>query len=131
MALLATKLELTTIDDSNRDAVVDWLTDRSHFHTWFTSVITGSFVGFTVFGTKPGFGDIAQIFLSVSLMLLLFSVLCNLVCVWSIPSWKFRVRTHLITNSARMRWELAVTAWLGVLCFVIGLTLGFIGNIPL
>jgi len=118
------------IDDANRDAVVDWLSDRNHFHTWFTSLITGSFVVLTVFGSKPGYSDLGQVLLSVSLVLLLVSMLCNLVCVWSIPSWKFRVRTRLLSDAAAMRRELAITAWIGVLCFVTGLTLGFIGNMP-
>jgi len=118
------------IDDANRDAVVDWLSDRNHFHTWFTSLITGSFVVLTVFGSKPGYNDLGQVLLSISLVLLLVSVLCNLVCVWSIPSWKFRVRTRLISDAATMRRELAITAWIGVLCFVSGLALGFIGNMP-
>jgi hypothetical protein len=29
-----------------------------------------------------------------------------------------------------MRLELAITAWIGVISFVSGLTLGFIGNMP-
>ena len=122
--------ELAGIDDRNREAVIDWLNDRNQFHTWSTSLITGSFVILTVFGNQPGYDDPGQIVLSISLILLLASVLCNLVCVWSIPSWKFRVRTHLITDATRMRRELAITAWIGVICFVSGLTLGFIGNMP-
>jgi hypothetical protein len=120
--------ELAAIDDANREAVLDWLKDRNHFHTWFTSLITGSFVVLTVFGSKPGFSDPGRTVLSIALILLLVAVLCNLVCVWSIPSWKFRVRTQLITDATRMRSELAITAWIGVICFVSGLTLGFIGN---
>lgn len=122
--------ELSKINDSNRDAVLDWLRDRSHFHTWFTSLIVGSFVVLTVFGNQPGFNDIGSIFLSLALILLLISVLCNLVCVWSIPSWKYRVKTGILKDARGMRLELAVTAWIGVISFVCGLTLGFIGNLP-
>jgi len=43
------------IDDSNREAVLDWLADRKYFHIWFTSLILGSFVILTIFGKKPGF----------------------------------------------------------------------------
>lgn len=121
-------MELAAIDDRNREAVIDWLKDRNHFHTWFTSLVTGSFVVLTVFGNKPGFEDPSQTVLSIALVLLLVAVLCNLVCVWSIPSWKFRVRAQLIADATRMRRELAITAWIGVVCFVSGLTLGFIGN---
>jgi hypothetical protein len=122
--------ELSTIDERNRDAVIEWLNDRDRFHTWFTSVITGSFVILTVFGSKPGYEEAGPIMLSAALVLLLIAVLCSLVCVWSIPSWKYRVRTRLITDGTRMRLELAITAWIGVICFVSGLTLGFIGNMP-
>jgi len=122
--------ELSEIDDGNREAVLEWLRDRSHFHTWFTSLIIGSFVVLSVFGNRPGFDGIGPVFLSISLALLLVSILCNLVCVWSIPSWKYRVSTGILTNARGMRWELAITAWIGVASFVGGLTLGFIGNLP-
>ena len=122
--------ELSKINESNRDAVMDWLRDRSHFHTWFTSLIVGSFIVLTVFGNRPGFDDIGAIFLSASLILLLVSVLCNLVCVWSIPSWKYRVKTGSLKDARGMWLELTITAWMGVISFVCGLTLGFIGNLP-
>ena len=118
------------IDDSNREAVLEWLNDRNQFHIWFTSLIIGSFVVFTVFGNKPGFGSVGSVFLSISMVLLLFAVLCNLVCVWSIPSWKYRVRTGIFNDGRRIRLELSIPAWLGVISFVSGLTLGFVGNFP-
>ena len=122
--------EIAEIDDSNREAVLEWLRDRSYFHTWFTSLIVGSFVLLTVFGSRPGFDRVGPVFLSISLVLLLVSILCNLVCVWSIPSWKYRVSTGIVTNAWGMRVELAIVAWIGVGGFVGGLTLGFIGNLP-
>lgn len=122
--------ELSEITDQNRAAVLEWLKDRSHFHTWFTSLIVGSFVILTVFGNKPGFSDIGEIYLSVSLILLLMSVLCNLVCVWSIPSWKYRVSTGILSNAKGMRRELAITAWIGVISFISALTISFVGNLP-
>jgi hypothetical protein len=44
---------LSIIDDKNRAFVTEWLRDRSAFYTWFSSLITGSFVLLTVFGNKP------------------------------------------------------------------------------
>ena len=123
-------LNLSVVDDSNREFVVEWLKDRSAFHSWFTSLITGSFVLITVFGTKPGFSSPEGVVLAIAVALLLFSLLANLVCVWSIPSWKFRVSTGALTDATGMRRELALTAWFGVITFVAGLTLGFIGNTP-
>jgi hypothetical protein len=122
------KYDPAEITDLNRQFVAEWLSDRSAFHTWFSSVITGSFVAITVFGAKPGFSSVKGYFLSAATVLLLFALICNFVCVWSIPSWKYRVNTLIITNSAAMRRELAITAWLSAIAFVSGLTIAVIGN---
>lgn len=121
-------LDLSIIDDTKRPFVVEWLRDRSAFHTWFSTLITGSFVVLTIFGSKPGFGAPGAVVLSIAVGLLVLSLLCNLVCVWSIPSWKFRVSTGALQNATAMRRELTITAWIGVIAFSCGLTLAFIGN---
>ena len=121
--------ELSAITEANRQCVVEWLRDRSAFHSWFSSLVTGSFVVVTVFGSKPSFSTVSGCFLSVALVLMLFALLYNLVCVWSIPNWKYRVSTGIVTDATAMRRELAITAWLGVIAFVSGLTLGVIGII--
>jgi hypothetical protein len=118
------------ITEVNRPFVIEWLRDRSAFHTWFSSVITGSLVLVTVFGNKPGFTAPGGVFLVICLVLLVLSLLANLVCVWSIPSWKYRVSVGIVTNAAAMRRELAITAWIGVISFVSALTFAFIGNSP-
>lgn len=117
------------IDERNREFVAEWLDDRKDFHKWFTSLIVGSFVAITIFGKKPHFDDISGLLLSTSLGLLLFSTLCNLVCVWSIPGWKLGVKTGKTANNFRMKVELDIPAWLGVVCFVSGLTIAFLGNL--
>lgn len=121
---------LETITPDNLPHVIDWLDDRKDFHKWFTTLIIGSFVLLTIFGNKPGFGSIGPLFLSAALISMLLSLLCNLVCVWSIPGWKLKVRTGVTASSRELRRELGITAWIGVLSFVVGLTLGFIGNLP-
>ncbi len=118
------------ITDVNRQFVVEWLRDRSAFHTWFSSVVTGSFVLITVFGNKPSFTGPGGVFLVIALALLVLSLLANLVCVWSIPNCKYRVSVGIVSNSRRMQCELAITAWIGVVSFVAGLTFAFIGNTP-
>ncbi|MAM69881.1 MAG: hypothetical protein CMP91_01880 [Gammaproteobacteria bacterium] len=125
---LNTENDPAVISDFNRPFIIEWLSDRSSFHTWFSSLIIGSFVVITVFGDEPDFATPRGIMLSVAVILFLFALLCNLVCVWSIPSWKYRVSTKLIERSDSMRKELAITAWLGVIAFVSGLTLSVIGN---
>jgi hypothetical protein len=123
-------LNIAEIDDSNREHVVEWLKDRSAFHSWFSSLVTGSFVVISVFGSKPGFSTPGGVLLSISVALLILSLLANLVCVWSIPSWKYRVSTGSLADATTMRRELSITAWFGVIAFVSALTLGFIGNMP-
>lgn len=122
------KYDLSIITEDNRPFVVEWLRDRSAFHTWFSSLITGSFFVITFFWGKPDFSSPQGVFLAYAVLLFLFSLLCNLVCVWSIPTWKYRVSTGKIISGTAMRWELAITAWLGVISFIGGLTLGVIGN---
>lgn len=120
--------DLTAIDDSNREYMVEWLSDRSAFHTWFSSLVIGSFVVINIFGEKPSFQTPSGVFLTVSVILFLFALLCNLVCVWSIPTWKYRVSTKQLSSNTVMKKELSITAWLGVIAFVCGLTLSVIGN---
>jgi hypothetical protein len=122
MSSKSPKRELAVITEDNRPHILEWLRDRSAFHSWFSSLVTGSFVVITVFGSKPDFSTVSGRVLSIALVLLLFALVCNLVCVWSIPSWKYRVSTGIVTDSSAMRRELAITAWLGVIAFVSGLT---------
>ena len=124
------KRAFADIDDSNRDAIIEWLNDRKDFHTWFTSVITGSFIVLTVFGNTPWFENITQKILSTALIFLFISVLCILVTLWSIPSWKIMIKWGIVDNASFMRIDLRITTWIGMCCFLVGLTLGFIGNMP-
>ncbi|MDH5232972.1 MAG: hypothetical protein OEY38_23200 [Gammaproteobacteria bacterium] len=116
------------ITDENRPFVIEWLNDRSAFHTWFSTLVTGSFVLISLFGKKPNFTEPGGVVLFISLGLLALSLVANLVCVWSIPSWKYRVSANTINNALGMRRELAITAWFGVICFICGISFGFIGN---
>jgi hypothetical protein len=123
-------LDLSVVDERIRPFVVEWLRDRSAFHTWFSSLITASFVVVTVFGNKPELSTPGCVVLCIAVALFVLALLCNLVCVWSIPSWKLRVATGALTDASAMRRELTFTAWVGVVAFVSGLTLAFIGNFP-
>lgn len=73
---------------------------------------------------------ISQKFLSVALISLLIAILSNLVILWSIPSWKIIIRTGAVRSASYMRWNFRITTWTGVICFLAGLTLGFVGNMP-
>ena len=48
---------ITDINDDNRADVIQWLDDRSKFHSWFTSVVTGSLVVSTFFGKHSVSGN--------------------------------------------------------------------------
>jgi len=119
------------ITDENRASVIEWLNERKQFHIWFTSLILGCFVVLTIFGSKPSFNNLSESTLSISLILQLFSAICNMICIWSIPDWKFGVATNKINNTKRIRIELGILAWVGVISFVCGLTFGFVGNISI
>lgn len=119
-----------TVHEDNRKLISDWLEDRSRFHVWFTSLIVGSFVITWVFGEQPGFDSPAQTLQSIAMLLLLLSLLSNLVGVWSIPGWKYRINAKLLDSARNMRLQLEILAWIGVISFVCALTLGFISKMP-
>jgi len=118
-------------DDIQRDAIVEWLNDRRDFHKWFASLTTLCFAAYSLFGTSFTELEITQrVFMTLALVCLLFSVLTNLVILWSIPSWKIRIQIKELNNASSMRWDFRITTWVGVVCFLTGLTLGFISNYP-
>ena len=119
---------ISEINDRNAEAVIDWLKDRSSVLIWFTSIITGSIVLLTLFGNKPGFDGPGSTALFISLLLMFFSILCNLICVWQIPKWKFAVRTGRISNGRRMTLNIEITSWLGLVSFLGALVMGVLGN---
>lgn len=117
-----------TIDEKNRAAVVQWLSDRSAFHIWFTSIVTGCFIVLTLFGRYPDFGDLGGKLLTLSLLLLLGAIICNLICVWAIPTWKYGVQIGVVHHGRNMRLDLSITAWIAMTFFLAGLVLAFVGN---
>jgi len=119
---------INEINDQNAEVVIDWLRDRSSVLIWFTSIITGSIVLITLFGNKPGFDEPSSVALSVSLLLMFFSILCNLICVWQIPKWKLAVRMGRISNGRRMTLDLEITSWLGLVSFLGALVMAVLGN---
>jgi hypothetical protein len=121
-------MPISDITDDNSEAIIEWLKDRSSVLIWFTSIITGSIVLLTLFGNKPGFKDPNSIFLSISLLLMFFSIMCNLICVWQIPKWKLAIRTGRLSNGRRMALDLEITSWLGLVSFLGALVLGTLGN---
>ena len=120
---------IDVVTDENREAVAKWLEDRSALLIWLTSIITGSLVLVTLFGRKPGFDSVSQIFLSIAVLLLFLAVLLNLICAWQIPKWKFAVRTAQISNGKRMMWDLEISSWLSLTSFLAGLVFAVIGNL--
>lgn len=119
------------ITDDNKQHLVEWLKDRNQFSIWSVSIISTSFVVLTVFGNNPGFNQPAQVMLSISLVLMLFALIANFVTAWSIPGWKLKLQTGQLTDTKRMYYEISINTWISVILYVSGLTLGFIGNVPM
>jgi hypothetical protein len=119
------------LTDANREHFVEWLKDRAQFSIWFVSVITASFMGLTFFGKKPGVEDPQALYLLVALALLLLSLVLNFVNAWTIPTWRLRIATGTLARATRMYYELATITWIAVILFVVGLTLGFAGNMEM
>jgi len=122
------RVPINDITAENSEAIIDWLKDRSAVLVWFTSVITGSLTLFSLFGKKPGFNDPSSIVLSLSLLLMFFSILCNLICVWQIPKWKLAIRTGLVSNARWMMLDIEITSWLGLVSFLGALIMAGLGN---
>jgi hypothetical protein len=113
------KLEIT---ENNRDAVVEWLEDRSKFHIWLTSIVTGSVVFFAATQQpQVQITELHSIIKIVSFLLLFLSILTNMICIWSIPTWKYHVKTGNLTQGTIMRLELGISAWISVLSFILGM----------
>lgn len=111
------------ITPRNRDAFIELLNERSRFHTWLTSLITGSVVMLTAFGVKPSGMTVHGKVAFASLGLMIIGILANLVCVWNLPSLKFEVITGMVYRGSILRWDLGLSAWIGVFSFVLGLIL--------
>jgi hypothetical protein len=114
------KLEITV---DNKDAVVEWLEDRLRFHIWLTSLTTGSIVFLAALAQELSIqvNEIQGLMTLSAFGLLFFSIITNLICIWSIPTWKFKVKTGQLTQGTQMRIELGLSAWMSVLLFLIGL----------
>jgi hypothetical protein len=117
-----------TIDESNAEAVVEWLKDRSETLGRFTTIVTGSLVLLTVFGKKPGFRDFNEFILSLSLSLILISLICSIICIWQIPNWKYAIRVGEIKTGKKMVIDLVITSWIGLIAFLAALVMAAIGN---
>lgn len=111
------------ITPSNRDAFIELLNERSRFHTWLTSLITGSVVMLTAFGIKPSGATLHGQVAFASLIFMIIGVLANLVCVWNLPALKFEVITGTVYRGSVLRWDLGISAWIGMFSFVLGLIL--------
>ena len=80
------------------------------------------------FGKTPGFEGINEILLSVTLLLMFVSVICNLICVWQIPNWKLAIRTNRVSNGRKMTLDLEITSWISFVVFLAALVCAAIAN---
>ena len=117
------------INDVNREAVLKWLDDKTDVLTWFASIVTGSLVLVSLFGRQPGLGSPSELFLSASVAFLFISVLLNLICVWQTPKWKFAILTSQVSDGGKMMWDIEISSWISLVCFLAGLVSAVIGNL--
>ncbi len=117
---------IAEIDDDNRAAIIVWLDDRSKFHSWFASIVTGSMVFISLFGWGSSIPVGCRPYAYSSLLLIFLSLVANLICIWSIPQWKLGIQTKKIIHGRAMRWDLGLTAWAGVIAFCLGLMLAIV-----
>ncbi|EDN66041.1 membrane protein [Beggiatoa sp. PS] len=65
--------------------------------------------------------ELHSIIKMVSFLLMFFSILTNMICILSIPTWKYHVKTGQITQGTIMRLELGISTWISVLSFILGM----------
>ena len=120
MTLFGTFYIFQTIDDNNREAVISWLEDRSRFHIWLSTVITGTLVLLASILKPYKITGVVAVITNIGYLLLFFSLLANMVCIWTIPNWKYSVKMGLIKKGSFMRLDLSFVAWIGVVLFLAG-----------
>ena len=77
----------------------------------------------TTFGVRPGLGSPAQSYALAALGAMLLGLLANLVCIWTIPNWKLRIRTGCVRDGAMLRLDLGLTTWITVGSLLLGFVL--------
>ena len=115
---------LREIREDDIDSVVLWLEDRAVFQKWMVQIVTATFV-VIIFLAGDEKASVQGVTV-VSFICMAFSIICNLICVWAIPSWKLLVRARVIRDARRLRFELAIMTWIGLTLFLAGLVLPFI-----
>ena len=109
------------ITDESRAAIVEWLEDRWKFHVWLTSLATGAIVFLATLAPEPGINPKTDLIRLCGLGLTLFSVLANIVCVWSISNYKLNVKVGGVMDGAQLRLDIETVAVLATASFIIGL----------
>ena len=95
-------LELT-VDDDNRAAVLKWLDDRNRFHVWITSLITGAIIFLTTLTPNLSHSSESGLPMLIGVGLMLFSVVINIICIWSLTNYSLHVSRKLVSDGTRMR----------------------------
>jgi len=112
------------ITEENRNAVLEWLDDRVKFHTWITSVVMGIIVFLTTLGPRTTAGESTQGLVKVvGLGFMLFSVVVNILCIWSLSNWKYNVRTGVVSDGSRMRLDIELVGAIAIGSLLCGLVL--------
>ncbi len=119
-------LELT-VDDDNRAAVLKWLDDRNRFHVWITSLITGAIIFLTTLTPNLSNSSESGLPMLIGVGLMLFSVVINIICIWSLTNYSLNVSRKLVSDGTSMRVDLEIMAFIAILSFLVGLSLAVMG----
>jgi hypothetical protein len=117
------------ITDDNRPAIIEWLEDRQRFHIWLTSIVSGASVFLATLGQPLESESAAGILKLIGLGVMMVSILANMVSIWSISNYKFNVKTGMVKEGSRLRFDIEIVTALAAGTFLIGFTLAVLPSV--
>jgi len=117
------------ITDDNRMAIVEWLEDRQKFHIWLTSIVSGTSVLLGSFGQPIESESLLGILKLIGLSLMMISILTNMVSIWSISNYKFNVKTGMVKEGSRLRFDIEIVTAFAAGSFFFGFVLAMLPTV--
>lgn len=117
------------ITEANKETFVEFLEDRIKFHTWLSSLVTGSIVFLSTLGLRPNLEGYQGMGILIGFVSLTLSLITNLACLWTIPVFKLKIKTDIIRDTLAVRMDLGIASWIGVISFLGGLLIVSIASL--